>query len=232
MEDRSARSAWKVAPSRALGLGITERPPERPGKVRKVSVCRKFDSSLRQRVPFYRQNARRSCRADRTRRCLGMGRKVASRNRLVELYKSLSIDVFRDFQVSVNGARLRPAAVALDDSRKALVGREMKKKKSRRHARRLPVNVAGRCSDVKRPTRRAAAASRKTLGALQRRPEERRSSRRGRSRKKKDTRADAAAAGARVRWTASRRGGRSVSGTPPRSSIVVRGPTRRPGGPR
>ncbi|EJK54803.1 hypothetical protein THAOC_25538, partial [Thalassiosira oceanica] len=51
-EDRSARSAWKVAHSKAPGPGITERASEGPGKARKACFRRKFASSLRQRVPF------------------------------------------------------------------------------------------------------------------------------------------------------------------------------------
>ncbi|EJK73778.1 hypothetical protein THAOC_04578, partial [Thalassiosira oceanica] len=77
---RSGRSAWKVAPSRALGPGIAERAPERPGKARKASNRRKFDSSLRQRVPFVGKtrpaaDLNRSCRAWPNRRCRRNGTK-------------------------------------------------------------------------------------------------------------------------------------------------------------
>ncbi|EJK64691.1 hypothetical protein THAOC_14551 [Thalassiosira oceanica] len=119
---------------------MMERASERPGKARKASIYRKFDGGLRQKVPFIgkkRPSIVSSCRADRTRRCLGIGRKVASRNRLVELY----------------------------------------------------------CGELRR------RASRKTPGALQRRPKNDAAPAGGGRAKKKDTRADAAAAGARVRWT-------------------------------
>ncbi|EJK50610.1 hypothetical protein THAOC_30355 [Thalassiosira oceanica] len=71
LDNRRARSASQVAHSKALGPGITERASERPGKARQAVICRKFDSGLRQRVPFDRQKRDpraadlRSCRAGR-----------------------------------------------------------------------------------------------------------------------------------------------------------------------
>ncbi|EJK50519.1 hypothetical protein THAOC_30479, partial [Thalassiosira oceanica] len=46
-------SAWKVALPRALGPGITERALERPGKAREACFHRKFDSSLRRKLPLF-----------------------------------------------------------------------------------------------------------------------------------------------------------------------------------
>ncbi|EJK77445.1 hypothetical protein THAOC_00725, partial [Thalassiosira oceanica] len=61
--------------------GTMERASERPGKARKAIIRRKFDSGLRQRVPFCRQNSHRSCRAGRTRPGLGIGGIEAGRHR-------------------------------------------------------------------------------------------------------------------------------------------------------
>ncbi|EJK63474.1 hypothetical protein THAOC_15861, partial [Thalassiosira oceanica] len=99
--DRSARSGWKVAPSRALGPGITERASEGSGKARKACFRRKFDSSLRQRVPFLGITRPAADLDDRVVRpnfdaVVGIVRKAASWNRLVELYKRLPIDEFGD----------------------------------------------------------------------------------------------------------------------------------------
>ncbi|EJK54755.1 hypothetical protein THAOC_25590 [Thalassiosira oceanica] len=46
------RSAWKVALSNALGLGIAERASERHGEDHEASIHRKFDSGLRQKRPL------------------------------------------------------------------------------------------------------------------------------------------------------------------------------------
>ncbi|EJK70096.1 hypothetical protein THAOC_08574, partial [Thalassiosira oceanica] len=48
---RRARSAWKVAHSRALGPGITELPPERLGKARKASDRRNSASASVRKCP-------------------------------------------------------------------------------------------------------------------------------------------------------------------------------------
>ncbi|EJK55863.1 hypothetical protein THAOC_24352 [Thalassiosira oceanica] len=86
---RSGRSAWKVALSNALGLEVTERVPERPGKAPDARNCRDFATGLRQRVPSVGKT-RRACRGVRTAELdevVGNVSKVASRKALAELYK-------------------------------------------------------------------------------------------------------------------------------------------------
>ncbi|EJK63901.1 hypothetical protein THAOC_15417, partial [Thalassiosira oceanica] len=98
--DRDARSAWKVALRRALCLEIAERVPEWPRKAHKAVNRRNFARSLRQKRPFGRQNATldSGAWADRTAELdvvVRMGRKVASRKALVELYKRLPMEELR-----------------------------------------------------------------------------------------------------------------------------------------
>ncbi|EJK58301.1 hypothetical protein THAOC_21590 [Thalassiosira oceanica] len=64
MKIEVARSAWKVALSRALGPGITDGVSEGPGKARKARIRRKFDIGLRQKAPF----------VGKTRRAAGLDR--------------------------------------------------------------------------------------------------------------------------------------------------------------
>ncbi|EJK70319.1 hypothetical protein THAOC_08332, partial [Thalassiosira oceanica] len=187
--DRSARSGWKVAPSRALGLGITGQASEGSGKARKACFHRNFDSSLRQRVPSYRQNATRggprSCRVGRSRR----GRRNWTKSSFPESpRRALQVALSRRIQVD--------GALALFELARAdAVGSEIAAS-SRRPTQLPPGAVAknktpgihgtasGGCGGVSEDTRRAAAASprptqlargargrRKTPGAPRRRQE-------------------------------------------------------------
>ncbi|EJK53654.1 hypothetical protein THAOC_26862, partial [Thalassiosira oceanica] len=169
--DRSARSAWKVAHSKAPGPGITERASEGPGKARKARIRRKFDSSLRQRVPFIGKRdldgvvrTPRIVSWGQTDEVVGFGRKVASRKALVELYKSLSIDDFRSPELALQRHNATTPRKARDDSEYET--------KTNRLPRRLEGHPA-HCGDVpktdaapagggrakKKDTRRTAAAA-------------------------------------------------------------------------
>ncbi|EJK65245.1 hypothetical protein THAOC_13919 [Thalassiosira oceanica] len=175
-DNRSDRSAWKVAHSEAPGPGITERALEGTGKARKGCIRRKFATCLRQRVPFIgntrpaRRGGPRPCRAscgpNRREVLIGMGRKVASRKALAELYKRLPIEV---------------SAARADRAREEKRSRNQEKKNSR--------HACVTCDSIviSKDTRRTAAASRrptqlppgavakkKTRGVLRRRPAMRR----------------------------------------------------------
>ncbi|EJK63570.1 hypothetical protein THAOC_15764 [Thalassiosira oceanica] len=103
------------------------------GKARKASFHRKFATCLRRKVPpsAKRDPDPRSCRAGQTDEVLRMGRKVASWNRLVEIYKSLSIEEFRDVEVGSWGVSedTRGAAAMSQDRRSSPGG--LAKKKTR-----------------------------------------------------------------------------------------------------
>ncbi|EJK47853.1 hypothetical protein THAOC_33402, partial [Thalassiosira oceanica] len=146
-------SAWKVAHSKALGPGITKRPPERPGKARKASIRRKSDSSLRQRVPFNGKNAfDRVVRANRP--GLGMGRKAASRKALVELYKSLRIKKKKKKTLGTMAAWTKTDA--------ASPGGLAKRRRHPAHCSRVSKTDAARAGGTRarrRHARRTAAAS-------------------------------------------------------------------------
>ncbi|EJK44195.1 hypothetical protein THAOC_37288, partial [Thalassiosira oceanica] len=149
-EDRSARSAWKVAHSKVPGPGITERASERPGKARKACFRRKFASSLRQRVPFIGKTPaadHESCRGPNS---------TGSRN----WTKSSFLESSR-----------RALQAALNRRIQGRRGWELGR--LGRHSarwRRVPKTDAARPggSRKKKDTRRTAAASRKTLGVLRR----------------------------------------------------------------
>ncbi|EJK75155.1 hypothetical protein THAOC_03133 [Thalassiosira oceanica] len=151
-KDRSARSAYRVAHSKAPGPGMTERASEGPGKALEGCFRRKFATCLRQRAPFVGQTRPaadlESCRAAEPDGVLGMGRKVASWKALAELYKPLPIDEFRDVEVGSWGVS--------KDTRGVL--------------RRRPKTDAARPGGSRKKETRGmmAAASRRTLGVLRR----------------------------------------------------------------
>ncbi|EJK47300.1 hypothetical protein THAOC_33988, partial [Thalassiosira oceanica] len=68
MKIEVARSAWKVALSRALGQESTERASERPDKAHKASKCRDFATGLGQKQPEtgIALGPLRTCRAGQT----------------------------------------------------------------------------------------------------------------------------------------------------------------------
>ncbi|EJK48434.1 hypothetical protein THAOC_32766, partial [Thalassiosira oceanica] len=190
-EDRSARSAYQVAHSKAPGPGITERALRAAREAQGASIYRKFDSSLRQRVPFISAERLESCRAGRTRReVVGIGRKAASWNRLVELYNLLWIDEFRDLEVwreepalaarrcdfaTTLGACHTQEALVTTTTALVLVD-----------TRSSPGGLAEEnTGGMMRRWREPAARHENTRGVLRRRLEDRRSSCRGHSRKKR-----------------------------------------------
>ncbi|EJK59562.1 hypothetical protein THAOC_20194, partial [Thalassiosira oceanica] len=89
------RLLYQVAHLKALGLGTTERASGRPGEAQKARIYRKFERASVRECPSIGKTLPaadlelESCRAGQTDGSLRMGRKVASRNRLVEPYKSL-----------------------------------------------------------------------------------------------------------------------------------------------
>ncbi|EJK58616.1 hypothetical protein THAOC_21245, partial [Thalassiosira oceanica] len=83
MKIEVARSAWKVALSTALVQGNTEWTSEGPWKARKASICRKFDSSIRQRVPFVGKT-RPAADLDRIVRSAGPGRRNLTKSSFPE----------------------------------------------------------------------------------------------------------------------------------------------------
>ena len=96
------RPAWKVALRTALGLGITGRVSEWHREACKAFVHRKFASRLRQKQPWIGRS--RPLDHGETRPAARIRRKVASWKALVELYKSLSVDVFKDAELSRIGS--------------------------------------------------------------------------------------------------------------------------------
>ncbi|EJK52862.1 hypothetical protein THAOC_27822 [Thalassiosira oceanica] len=125
-----------------------ERASEGPGKARKVSICRKFDSGLRQRVPFVGKNAFN--RVVRAKPGQTWPNSTPSRNgtKLSFLESSpRALQVSANRRVRIAGAcavsRSREAA-RCDDSRKALVE--------------TSVAAARRCGGVQRPTELARGA--------------------------------------------------------------------------
>ncbi|EJK60086.1 hypothetical protein THAOC_19624 [Thalassiosira oceanica] len=108
MKIEVARSAYRVAHSRAPGPGTTERASEGPGKaVKRAFVENSTLASVRNcPLSFIGKIATLGGPHDRVvRQVFGMGRKVASRNRLVELYKPLSIDVLRSTEPALPRSR-------------------------------------------------------------------------------------------------------------------------------
>ncbi|EJK61236.1 hypothetical protein THAOC_18318, partial [Thalassiosira oceanica] len=137
-----ARSTWKVAHSRALGPGIAERASEGPGKARKASIHRKFGFGLRQRAPFVGNATRggpRSCRADELDEVVRIGRKVASRKALAELFKSLWIVEFRSTELVPFRAREEKREAGIECIEVTTTPENQEKKNPRhRQSRRRP----------------------------------------------------------------------------------------------
>ncbi|EJK72877.1 hypothetical protein THAOC_05548 [Thalassiosira oceanica] len=151
MKIEVARSAYRVAHSRRPRPGITDGPREGPGKaVKRAFVENSTLASVR--------NCPLSAKSRPS--VFGMGRKVASRNRLVELYKPLSIDVFRPTQFA-RGAHEEK------DRRHSCGGGGSKTPGTMTCIQRPPQLVPGALAKKKTPGT-MTAASRKTLGVLRR----------------------------------------------------------------
>ncbi|EJK76992.1 hypothetical protein THAOC_01206, partial [Thalassiosira oceanica] len=118
--DRSARSAYQVAHSKAPGLGCVVPRTARGGPQSvfssKIRLWPTSESSIyRQNSDLRRTSIYRVVRPELD-GVVRMGRKVASRNRLVELYKPLSIDEFGSPELAPKEKRW----VRSDDSRRRL----------------------------------------------------------------------------------------------------------------
>ncbi|EJK76960.1 hypothetical protein THAOC_01246 [Thalassiosira oceanica] len=179
LEDRSARSAWKVALSGSIespcpgdhGTGLRaarEGPRVFSSKIRPWPPSERALCRLKTR-PARRTPRIVSCGRPELDGVVGIVRKVASWNRLVELYKSLWIDEFRSTE-------LAPFALARRCGTKTV---PPKKRLAATSKDTLDPRRTTHLSDVQRPTQLARGA-------------------RGR---RKDTRRTAAAAGARGRQT-------------------------------
>ncbi|EJK55460.1 hypothetical protein THAOC_24810 [Thalassiosira oceanica] len=158
-EDRSARSAWKVAHSKALGPRIIERPPNGPGRpLRRAFVENSTAASVRE-CPFSAKRARGGPDSIVS-WVFRIVRKVASRKALVELYKSLSIDEFRSTARAVRALQeMRRHEVTTTETvpsrrrrRSARWRREPRPTQLRPGGSRAKRGHAAYCNHVQRPT--------------------------------------------------------------------------------
>ncbi|EJK56050.1 hypothetical protein THAOC_24133 [Thalassiosira oceanica] len=140
-------SSYRVAHSRALGPGITERVPERPGKARKACFRRKFDGGLRQELPLVGKTRgaaadTRSCRAGQTRR----GLQNWTKSSLLESSR-------RALQVALNRRIQIDAARAVRAREESGATRQLPESSPRDECR------CGGCGGVSKDRRRTAATS-------------------------------------------------------------------------